>query len=217
MPPHRVRRPIETRMFRRHLLHSLTALFLLAPGLATAADAPAATPAAAPVKVSLQTSAGALTLELYPAQAPLSVENFLAYAGSGFYEKTIFHRVIAGFMVQGGGYDAAFVLKPTRAPIRNEARNGLANDRGTIAMARTGAPHSASSQFFINLVDNTNLNYPSFDGWGYAVFGRVVEGMDVLDSIAAIPTGSGGPFPGDVPQTPVIIEKVTVLSDRTKP
>lgn len=164
-------------------------------------------------QVEMVTSQGSIILELDETNAPITVENFLGYVEDGFYNGTIFHRVIDGFMIQGGGFDADFQRKTTREPIENEADNGLKNVRGSIAMARTSDPHSATAQFFINVVDNTNLDHtaPNPRGWGYTVFGEVVEGMDVVDAIRQIPTGSGGPFPRDVPQTTVTIESVTVL------
>ncbi|HEX5057691.1 MAG TPA: peptidylprolyl isomerase [Gammaproteobacteria bacterium] len=172
--------------------------------------APAHGMAAQPVQVQMQTNYGNITLELYPDKAPQTVANFLHYVDSGFYEKTIFHRVIPGFMIQGGGFDLDYQQKPTQNPVPNEANNGLKNARGTIAMARTSDPHSATAQFFINVVDNDFLNYRSSDpqGWGYCVYGKVIDGMKVADEIARIPTGSGGSFPTDVPQKPVVIEAV---------
>ncbi len=156
--------------------------------------------------VLLETTSGDILLELYPDKAPLTVENFLRYVDEGFYKNTIFHRVIAGFMIQGGGYTARMEEKATGAPVRNEADNGLSNARGTIAMARTMEPHSATAQFFINLVDNDFLNHtaPTGQGWGYCVFGKVVEGMDVVDKIAKVKTKSYGPHQ-DVPADLVII------------
>ena len=142
----------------------------------------------------IETTAGSITVELNPNRAPLSVKNFLEYVESGFYEGTIFHRVVGGFVIQGGGYTADLKLKPTRPNIPNEAGNGLSNLRGTVAMARTGDPHSADSQFFINLVNNDRLD-PMPTRWGYAVFGEVVEGMDVVDDIGYRATGPAGPFP----------------------
>jgi len=140
------------------------------------------------------------------------VANFLQYVKDGHYDGTIFHRVIPGFMVQGGGFDPGFKQKATRDPIQNEAKNGLKNDLGTIAMARTSAPHSASAQFFINVKDNDFLNAAAAqDGWGYAVFGKVVSGMDVVTKIAATPTGAGGPFRSDVPRAAVLIQSATVV------
>jgi cyclophilin family peptidyl-prolyl cis-trans isomerase len=170
--------------------------------------------ATAKPQVEMKTTLGTIVIELDPAAAPKTVENFLEYVKSGFYEGTIYHRVIKGFMAQGGGFDKSMNQKTTRAPITNEAemalKAGVKNDRGTIAMARTGNPHSATGQFFINLVNNDRLNFPSFDGWGYVAFGRVVQGIEVIDKMAAVPTGSGGPFPTDVPQTQIVIEKVTL-------
>jgi peptidyl-prolyl cis-trans isomerase B (cyclophilin B) len=158
--------------------------------------------------VKLQTSLGTLSIDLYADKAPETVRNFLEYVDAGHYDKTIFHRVIDGFMIQGGGFDAAMQQKGVRAPVKNEADNGLKNDRGTIAMARTSDPHSATAQFFINVADNDFLNFraPAADGWGYCVFGRVVEGMDVVDKIRSVATGSRG-FHQDVPRENVMIER----------
>ena len=165
--------------------------------------------------VQIKTSLGPITLELADAQAPQSVANFLAYARDGFYNGTIFHRVIDGFMIQGGGFTTDFQQKPTRAPVPNEANNGLKNLRGTVAMARTNDPNSATAQFFINVKDNPSLDHrsPTPQGWGYTVFGKVVSGMDTVDKIRQVSTGPGGPGGrfSDVPVTPVIIESVTVL------
>jgi cyclophilin family peptidyl-prolyl cis-trans isomerase len=164
-----------------------------------------------PVKVTLETSLGTIKLELDADKAPLTVTNFVHYAKAGFYEGLTFHRVIKDFMIQGGGYDARYEEKGgKKPPIQNEAANGLKNARGTIAMARTGDPHSATSQFFINHGDNAFLDYPGRDGWGYTVFGKVTEGMDVVDKIAATPTGPLPPFGRDVPMTPVLIKSVKV-------
>ncbi|HLO25985.1 MAG TPA: peptidylprolyl isomerase [Geobacteraceae bacterium] len=160
--------------------------------------------------VLMDTSLGKIKIELYAKEAPISVKNFLEYANKGFYNGTIFHRVINGFMIQGGGFTQEFHQKPTNAPIRNEAGNGLKNDRGTIAMARTNAPDSATSQFFINVVNNDGLNRPRPDGVGYAVFGKVVAGMDVVDKIKSVRTGVKMGMP-DVPETPVVIKSVTVV------
>ncbi len=162
--------------------------------------------------VMLKTNFGDILLELDKEKAPKSVDNFLSYVNSGFYDGTVFHRVIDGFMVQGGGFTQDYKQKPTNPSIDNEADNGLKNNRGTIAMARTNMPHSASSQFFINVVDNDFLNYrsPTQEGWGYAVFGKVIQGMDIVDKIRKVPTGSGGRFPKDVPQDAVIIMKASV-------
>jgi peptidyl-prolyl cis-trans isomerase B (cyclophilin B) len=165
-------------------------------------------------EVRLETNLGAVVLKLDSAKAPATVENFLTYVKEGHYDGTIFHRVIPNFMAQGGGYTEDFKQKPTHKPVKNEANNGLKNKRGTIAMARTPDPHSATSQFFINFVDNAFLDYKSAtpQGWGYTVFGEVTEGMDVVDKMARIPTGSGGPMASDVPKTPIIIEKASVIS-----
>lgn len=175
-----------------------------------AAPAGAEDPGSTAPKVELVTNHGSLVLELDPVKAPVTTENFLRYVRDGHYDGMIFHRVIAGFMAQGGGFDTDFAERETREPIQNESRNGLSNERGTIAMARTNDPHSATAQFFINLVDNHRL-----DGapgrWGYTVFGRLTEGLDVLDKIGELPTGRGGPFPTDVPVRPVIIQKARVL------
>ena len=191
--------------YRMHKRLSLVAAAVL--GLATAAQAG--------TQVRLDTSMGPITLELADEKAPKSVENFLAYARDGFYNGTIFHRVIDGFMIQGGGFTPDFQQKPTRAPVPNEANNGLKNRRGTVAMARTSDPHSATAQFFINVKDNDFLDHraPTPQGWGYTVFGQVVDGMAVVDKIRQVPTGTGGPGGrfSDVPVTPVLIESVTLL------
>ena len=165
-----------------------------------------ATVAAENPKVALETSKGKIVLELYADKAPQTVKNFLAYVDAGYYNGTIFHRVIAGFMIQGGGFTADMKKKTPRKPIRNEADNKVRNQRGNIAMARTQAPHSAAAQFFINTVDNDFLNHKSktSQGWGYAVFGRVVEGMTVVDAISAVKTGTRGRF-RDVPTEAVVI------------
>lgn len=159
--------------------------------------------------VTMETSLGNVKIELFEKEAPISVKNFLDYAKSGFYSGTIFHRVINGFMIQGGGFTTEFKQKATNAPIKNEATNGLKNDRGTIAMARTGAPDSATAQFFINVNNNDGLNRPNPDGFGYAVFGRVIEGMDVVDKIKSVKTVTRG-FP-DVPEQQIIIKSVKVV------
>ncbi|MEZ5330518.1 MAG: peptidylprolyl isomerase [Thermoanaerobaculia bacterium] len=157
-------------------------------------------------RVALETNKGTIVVELDRENAPVSTENFLSYVDDGFYDGTIFHRVISGFMIQGGGFDADMNKKATKPPIQNEAKNGLKNDRGTIAMARTNDPHSATAQFFINHRDNGPLDYPSQDGWGYAVFGKVVEGMDVVDAIADVRTGVKNGM-RDVPMEEVVIER----------
>jgi cyclophilin family peptidyl-prolyl cis-trans isomerase len=158
--------------------------------------------------VTIETSKGRIQLELYPEKAPLTVKNFLQYVDSKQYDGTIFHRVISGFMIQGGGFTKDFAQKPTRAPVKNEAANGLKNTRGTVAMARTSDVDSATCQFFINVVDNTFLDHrsPTPQGFGYCVFGKVTEGMDVVDQIRSVPTGNQGPF-SDVP-----VEAVEIIS-----
>ena len=173
-----------------------------------------ANPVAANIDVVIVTNQGDISLSLNAEQAPLSVANFLSYVDSGFYQQTIFHRVIDNFMIQGGGFDAAMKQKNTQAAIRNEADNGLLNATGTIAMARTNAPHSATSQFFINVNDNAFLNHRGKNaaGWGYAVFGQVTAGMDVVNSIKSVPTGRLNGM-GDVPNTPIIIERISRISN----
>ncbi|MGH8850263.1 MAG: peptidylprolyl isomerase [Casimicrobiaceae bacterium] len=196
-------------MFRR-----ITMIAIAAVGLAASLQAHAANP-----QVDLDTAAGKIRLELDPAAAPKTVENFLAYVKAKFYDGTQFHRVIPGFMIQGGGFTAEFKQKPTRPAIPNEAEQsskaGLLNVPGTIAMARTGDPNSATAQFFINVNDNKFLNFREAtpQGYGYTTFGKVVEGMDVVKKIAATPTGSGGPFPKDVPVERVIIRSATVVAN----
>ena len=162
--------------------------------------------------VKMQTSKGTIVLELDAGKAPATVENFLTYAREGFYDGTIFHRVISNFMIQGGGFTEDMTQKPTHDPIKNEANNGLGNDTGTIAMARTNDPHSATAQFFINVQDNGFLNFTGENvrGWGYAVFGKVTEGMDVVNAIRNVATGNRGSFQ-DVPEETVTIEKVSIV------
>jgi peptidyl-prolyl cis-trans isomerase A (cyclophilin A)/peptidyl-prolyl cis-trans isomerase B (cyclophilin B) len=153
---------------------------------------------------------GEMVLELYPEKAPKTVANFLQYVKSGHYNGTVFHRVIDGFMIQGGGFDKDMKQKPTQAPIENEAKNGLKNEAYSVAMARTSAPHSASAQFFINIKNNSFLDYPGQDGWGYAVFGKVIKGTNVVDKIKAVETTYKGMFQ-NVPVTPVVIESASVI------
>lgn len=181
------------------------------PGKQSVSTEPAAGAPANP-KVLIETSKGNITVELFAGKAPLSVENFLAHVKTGFYDGTVFHRVIPGFMIQGGGMLPDMTEKSRGAPIKNEANNGLKNLRGTLAMARTGEPHSATSQFFINVADNYFLNHrgESFEGWGYAVFGQVLSGMEVVDAIVAVPRGDRG-MHQDVPMEPVVMTKVTVV------
>jgi peptidyl-prolyl cis-trans isomerase A (cyclophilin A)/peptidyl-prolyl cis-trans isomerase B (cyclophilin B) len=219
-------------MCRRLLL----ALCLLIPAAvfaqsATEATKPEAKPAAAPVddsgaagesaaepaappRVLIKTNLGDMTVELYPDKAPKTVENFLEYVRSGFYAGTIFHRVISSFMIQGGGFTKDLRQKQTRPPVVNEGKNCISNLRGTIAMARTMDPNSATAQFFINTVDNKRLDYVSDQSamtWGYCAFGKVTSGLDVVDKIRATPTGPQGPFQSDVPVTAVVIESVTLV------
>ncbi len=169
---------------------------------------------AASPQVKLKTNFGDIILELDSKKAPKSVKNFLAYVNSGFYDNTIFHRVINGFMIQGGGFTEEYEKKPTNPPVENEANNKLKNVIGSIAMARTSAPHSATAQFFINVANNDSLNYrgQTMRGWGYTVFGKVTKGMDVVDKIKKLPTGPAGPFTKDVPASPVIIIKAVQMT-----
>jgi cyclophilin family peptidyl-prolyl cis-trans isomerase len=162
-------------------------------------------------RVRVETSMGSFVIELDPARAPLTVTNFLDYVRSGHYQGTIFHRVISNFVAQAGGYDEKFVEKPTHAAVPNESGNGLSNTRGTVGMARSSEPHSGTSQFFVNLADNTSLD-PKPSRWGYTVFGRVVEGMNVVDSIGAVATGQVGPFERDAPMKNVVIQKMEELN-----
>ena len=170
----------------------------------------------AKVHVRMETSLGAIVLEMYPDKAPKTVENFVQYVNDGYFSDTIFHRVISSFMIQGGGFTPQYKKKLTRAPIANEADNMLPNERGTIAMARTAHPDSATAQFFINVENNVALNHSgktSPRAWGYAVFGRVVEGMETVDAIRAVETGPAGPFRSDAPREMVIIQGATVIAD----
>jgi cyclophilin family peptidyl-prolyl cis-trans isomerase len=199
--------------FSKHTLGRRACLVLATIGL-LAGQAWAQDAAAAP-KVKFATSAGDFVVEVYPDKAPKTVANFLQYVKDKHYDGTVFHRVIDNFMVQGGGFDAAYAQKPTRAPVVHEGREALTkggdkNVVGTLAMARTNDPNSASSQFFINVRDNDFLN-PSAQTPGYTVFGKVVSGMEVVNKIKATPTGAGGPFPGDVPKTPVLINSATLV------
>jgi cyclophilin family peptidyl-prolyl cis-trans isomerase len=184
-------------------------LFVALAALLVATAAFAADP-----QVEIKTNMGTITLELYANKAPKTVENFLQYVKDGHFKGTIFHRVINGFMIQGGGFTTDFVQKKTRPPVQNEANNGLKNDVGTIAMARTSDPQSATAQFFINHKNNDFLNYtgPTPQGWGYTVFGKVIKGVDVVNKIAALETGPTGPFQSDVPRKPVIIEDARILT-----
>jgi cyclophilin family peptidyl-prolyl cis-trans isomerase len=188
----------------KKLFTGLLLVTLISLGLGSAANAEN-------VKVVMKTSMGDIELELYADKAPLTVENFLRYADEGFYNETIFHRVINSFMIQGGGYTQDMQKKHTHAPVQNEAHNGLKNRRGTIAMARTSAPHSATAQFFINHVDNNNLDFPGSDGWGYTVFGKVTKGMKTVDKIADVYIVSRNGM-RNVPEKPVVIQSVSRVS-----
>ena len=199
-----------TRINRR-AANALLAAFTLSAGIGVAMAADALAP-----KVKFATSEGDFVVEVYPDKAPKTVENFLQYVKDKHYDGTIFHRVIDNFMVQGGGYDSGYAEKKTRAPVAHEGREALArggakNVVGTLAMARTNDPNSATSQFFINLKDNDFLN-PSTQAPGYTVFGKVTSGLDVVNKIKALPTGAGGPFPSDVPRTPVVIKSATLVN-----
>ena len=191
--------------------HRLALSFLLC--FVMTAQAQSANP-----QVKFVTSAGEFIVEVYPDKTPKTAENFLSYVRDGHYNGTLFHRVISNFMVQGGGYDTKYNEKNTRPPIKHEgaeakANGGLRNTVGTLSMARTNNPHSASAQFFINVKDNDFLDHQSTtsQGWGYVAFGKVISGMDVINRIKALPTGPGGPFPTDVPQTPVVIQSATLV------
>jgi cyclophilin family peptidyl-prolyl cis-trans isomerase len=190
----------------RNLIVSLA--LLCCASLVSAEPAPAAP--ATPARVKFETTAGAFVVELNPARAPLSSANFLQYVRDGHYDGTIFHRVVGNFVVQGGGYTLDGTEKPTRPTIPNESGNGLSNRRGTVALARHDDPHSAAAQFYVNITDNLSLD-PGPNRWGYAVIGRVVEGMDVLDKIASVATGSKAPYGDDVPMDPVVITKAAVV------
>lgn len=193
-------------VFPRRFVNLIAVLMMsAAPVFVSAAPSPLTTP-----HVSLQTSAGEIVIELDSEKAPRTVDNFLQYVRSGQYDGTIFHRVINGFMIQGGGFDSNMKEKPTRAPIRNEASNGLKNAAYTIAMARTSAPDSATAQFFINVGNNAALDYPGQDGAGYAVFGKVIKGSAVVDQIKSVATGERG-MNQNVPTTPVVILSAKVL------
>jgi peptidyl-prolyl cis-trans isomerase A (cyclophilin A) len=187
---------------KRHLLAFATLASLALPAFA------------ANPMIEMKTSEGDIVVEVFADKAPKTAENFVQYVKDGFYDGTVFHRVIDGFMIQGGGFDAKMNQKATRTPIENEAKNGLKNERGTLAMARTADPHSASAQFFINLVPNGPLDSPSRDGWGYAVFAKVVKGMDVVDKIAKVPTANLG-YHQNVPVEPVVVESARVVGTAT--
>jgi peptidyl-prolyl cis-trans isomerase A (cyclophilin A) len=189
-------------------LAAASALLLLARPAARADDLPSSNP-----EVRVTTNMGSFVIELYPDRAPLTVANFLRYVHEGFYTNTLFHRVVANFVIQGGGHDATppYALKPTYPPVVNESGNGLQNTRGTVGLARAAGPHTGNAQFYVNLVDNPELD-PLPTRWGYAVFGQVVQGMDVVDRIGVVPTGAMGPFKSDAPLKPVIIQSIEVIS-----
>lgn len=194
----------NTQMKLKQLLLSIASLALALHIQAAQADNP---------KVKMETSKGTMVIELYPEKAPLSVANFLAYVNAGSYDGTIFHRVIKNFMNQGGGFNADYKKAEVKEPIANEAFNGLKNLKNTLAMARTNAPHSATNQFFINTKDNAFLDHTdkSMRGWGYTVFGKIIEGENVSGTISRAATGPGGPFAKDAPKTPIVIIKVTEM------
>lgn len=204
--------------FKELLLLFVLGVTLAVSGCGTRETSQTAAPAEPSAKqepnpqVLIETTKGNITIELFPDKAPVSVENFLGYVIAGFYDGTVFHRVIPGFMIQGGGMLPDLTERPTLGPIKNEADNGLKNVRGTLAMARTGDPHSATAQFFINVADNDFLDHhgKNFNGWGYAVFGKVVSGMEVADAIVAVPRGDRG-MHQDVPHEPVIMKRVTLI------
>jgi cyclophilin family peptidyl-prolyl cis-trans isomerase len=208
---------LPTTLFLGALMLGISGCNASEPAAQKVSTAPAAGQPANP-RVLIETSKGNITVEVFPAQAPQSAGNFLNYVKIGYYDGLVFHRVIPGFMIQTGGMTADMAEKPKNAPIQNEADNGLRNLRGTLAMARTGDPHSASSQFFINVKDNAFLDHrgKTPQGWGYAVFGQVIDGMDVVDAIVAVPRGNRGPH-GDVPIEPIVMQRVSVLPEAEQP
>ena len=193
------------------MLKTLFAALSLVLAFAAHAAAPAPNP-----QVEVRTSMGSFVIELYPENAPNTVQNFLQYVKDGHYNGTIFHRVIPGFMIQGGGFTPSFQEKATRPPIKNEAGNGLRNGVGMVSMARTADPHSATAQFFVNVAENPTLDFkaPTQDGYGYTPFGRVVKGVDVVARIVSVPTGPGKPPHQDVPKKPVVIERIAVIESK---
>jgi cyclophilin family peptidyl-prolyl cis-trans isomerase len=201
-----------TGLFRPVLLSALLISAALLPGAPTAQaqDASQPAPSGPASRVRVETTLGSFVIELDAQRSPLTVASFLDYVKAGHYTDTLFHRVIGNFVVQGGGYDPKYVEKPTRAGTPNESGNGLSNRRGTVGLARTGDPHSGTAQFYVNLADNAALD-PQPSRWGYAVFGRIVEGMTVVDDIGAVATGSVGKFDRDAPLQPVIIKRVEIL------
>jgi peptidylprolyl isomerase/peptidyl-prolyl cis-trans isomerase B (cyclophilin B) len=209
--------PFSSSLFFGALMLGISGCGASEPPTQKVSTAPVAGQPANP-RVLIETSKGNITVEVFPAQAPQSAGNFLNYVKTGFYDGLVFHRVIPNFMIQTGGMTADMVEKPKNAPIQNEADNGLRNLRGTLAMARTNEPHSASSQFFINVANNAFLDHrgKTPQGWGYAVFGQVIDGMDVVDAIVAVPRGNRGPH-GDVPIEPIVMKRVTLLPEAAQP
>jgi cyclophilin family peptidyl-prolyl cis-trans isomerase len=207
--PRRSLPPVESPAMKSHrlLIASFALLLSIVGGVAGAA---------APERVRVTTSLGAFVIELQRDRAPLTVENFLGYVRSGYYSNTLFHRVIANFLIQGGGVSAEYKLKAANKPIPNEAGNGLKNLRGTVGLARASGPHTGDAQFFVNIADNADLD-PLPTRWGYAVFGRVVEGMEVVDRISVSPTGAAGPYKQDAPLQPVVIQKVELIAEAAAP
>jgi peptidyl-prolyl cis-trans isomerase A (cyclophilin A)/peptidyl-prolyl cis-trans isomerase B (cyclophilin B) len=193
------------------MFKTIFAALALLLAFASHAAAPAANP-----QVEVRTSMGNFVIELYPENAPNTVQNFLQYVKDGHYNGTIFHRVIPGFMIQGGGFTTSFQEKPTRPPIKNEAGNGLRNGVGMVSMARTADPHSATAQFFVNVAENSTLDFraPTQEGYGYTPFGRVTKGWDVVERIVKVPTGPGKPPHQDVPKKPVVIERMQVIESK---
>jgi cyclophilin family peptidyl-prolyl cis-trans isomerase len=197
----------------RRLLTAYTTMMLTGLALlATTASAPAQDATSDRPQLRVTTNLGSFVIEMNRERAPLTVEHVLEYVRAGYYEGTVFHRVVQGFVAQGGGYTADLELREATRTVLNESGNGLSNLRGTVGMARTTEPHSATSQFYINLADNSDLN-PRPTRWGYAVFGTVIEGMEVVDRIGHRTTSSGGPFPRDVPVEPIVIERVEVIGE----
>jgi cyclophilin family peptidyl-prolyl cis-trans isomerase len=188
------------------------ACLILVPAVAGAQELPEATPSTDNPRVQIVTNLGSFVVELDPQRAPFTVDNFLTYVRDGFYSGTIFHRVVHGFVAQAGGYTETLAEKPTNQAVVNESGNGLSNLRGTLGLARTTDPHSGTSQFYLNLADNMDLN-PRPTRWGYTVFGRVIEGMEIVDEIGQKPTGAGGAFDRDVPAEPIIIERAEILAE----
>jgi peptidyl-prolyl cis-trans isomerase A (cyclophilin A) len=193
----------------KRLLTLCSCLVALSVVLAAPANAAEKAP-----RVRVTTNLGVFVIELDPERAPHTVANFLDYVRAGHYSGTVFHRVVSNFVAQGGGFDTSYVEKPARSPVSNESGNGLSNRRGTVGMARAAAPHSSTGQFYVNLVDNPSLD-PQPTRWGYAVFGKVVEGMQVIDEISNVPTGAAGPFKEYAPVKPIVIDKIEVIGDPT--